>query len=258
MHARSNASLPGLAIAVAGGLTTALLLLAPVARADVIVTVNGGKISGTIVKETSREVHIRNRGGIVVTIRRDEIDRIEREDTAVVFAQRRAALAKHDVKGLLELARWAYDQGLGAESRSCLEAVLAVEPDEPTARRVLGYQKVGDEWLRGDPLHEALGHVKYKGRWVTPQERDYLEAGFTKGKDGKWIPPEREPSAPSAGEPKAIELPAELAELMRVVRGNSSMEKRLEAMRAIAARGGTGARRWWPSSRPCSPSRRRS
>ncbi len=83
------------------------VLLGSSAQADQIITVSGTKIRGQIVKETSREVQIRDSRGLVMTVPRDEIEQVIKEDNGAVFTERLEALRDGDVNGLIALAKWA-------------------------------------------------------------------------------------------------------------------------------------------------------
>jgi len=226
---------------------SALLLLLPApAWADRIVTVSGGVVKGKIIKETRRAVHLRNKRGIVVQIPRTDIDRIEREDTGATFKKRLAELSDTDWKGLLKLARWAEDQALAEEATRCYRKVIDANPDQEDARHHLGYHKVGGRWLRGNALKRAQGLVFYKGRWVTPEDQARLEAGMVKQKDGTWRSKTVRASSSrraahssgSAPEAKRIVLPEAEAGLLKIVRGTGPLDRKLEAIKALSAKGG--------------------
>lgn len=224
-----------------------LLLFALPAWADRIVTVSGGTITGRIVKETRTAIHIKNPRGIVVTVQRDDVDRIVREDYAGTFKKRFAALKDDDVAGHVKLARWARDRGLKKLARRSYRKVIKAEPEHKLARRRLGYKKVAGKWLKGSALKEALGLVQYKGKWVTPDDRDRLQNGLVKGKDGVWRAKTVKTSArrrPARSKRSRLEakqeivLPEADAELIKIVKGTSGLARRLEAMRTLSGKGG--------------------
>ena len=69
------------------------------------------------------------------------------------FAAKRAEVAD-DAEGLLGLAQWCRERGLKTEGVECARACLKAEPDAESAGKA----------------HKFLGHVRYKGQWMTPAE----------------------------------------------------------------------------------------
>jgi len=76
---------------------------------------------------------------------------------------------------LFNLALWCQQNGLEAEAVTHLEALIALNPNHPRARKLLGYEKVKSDWLRGQELYRAKGYVEYRGRWMDPKQRTKLE-----------------------------------------------------------------------------------
>lgn len=216
-------------------LTVSLLLGAP-AQADQIVTVNGTKIRGQIVKATSREVQIRDSRGLVMTVPRDEIQEIIKEDNKAVFAERFEELKDSDFNGLIALAKWAKKNGLKDQSKSCLKRVLKSDPEHPKARKRLGYEKVDGKWLRGSKLRAAKGLVKYKGKWITTEERDRREAATSVRASAPKA--SAVPGEPAAAPKRVIVLPEEDDALLSIVRGSGPLPRRLEAAKTLSSKGG--------------------
>src|SRR5581483_9426144 len=102
----------------------AALVLATPVRADVIVTTSGGRIEGKIIEEKDNEIKIRTEKGPIITISRDEIDSITKEKVEDTFARRAKAVKGDDVKGLMELARWAKDAKLAKQADETYERVI--------------------------------------------------------------------------------------------------------------------------------------
>ena len=68
------------------------------------------------------------------------------------YAAKRAAA--DDATALLALAKWSEDRGLKAEAIECARACLKADPDASAA----------------EEAHKLLGHVLYKGQWLSPAE----------------------------------------------------------------------------------------
>lgn len=97
-------------------------------------------------------------------------------DPAAEVAARLGRLAPTQIAERVELARWARAHGQAAQSTAILEAVIAAQPDHAVARQLLGYERVGGAWLRGDALYTAKKWVRYLGRWMPPAEQRKLVA----------------------------------------------------------------------------------
>jgi tetratricopeptide (TPR) repeat protein len=98
-------------------------------------------------------------------------------DTAALRADFEARLARvpaDQPDRRVDLARWARGKGLKAEADQLLEDVIAAKPDHLSARKALGYEKIGQEWLRGEPLWLAKKWVRYLGRYMPPAEKKRL------------------------------------------------------------------------------------
>ncbi|MCE9547002.1 MAG: hypothetical protein K8T25_16125 [Planctomycetia bacterium] len=69
-----------------------------------------------------------------------------------------------------KLAEWCHKNNLDTQRKPHLERIIALDPSHAEARRLLGYEKVGDRWLTRDEIMQQKGYVKFRGRWVLPQE----------------------------------------------------------------------------------------
>jgi hypothetical protein len=189
-----------------------LLAVAPVPGfADVVRLKAGGSIEG-IVKEEGDKVLVETLAGNI-TVAADEVASIDREHTsrleeyyrkeeaaassrrpkdflalaawakengAARFVrpnvERAAALAKNvsDPKALAALAESAAEESLRAELGPLWERLIAVDPDNETARRALGHRRHEGRWLTEEEFEFAQGHVSFRGGWVSREERDIL------------------------------------------------------------------------------------
>jgi uncharacterized protein DUF1570 len=167
----------------------ALLLLTPALlwAQDVIFKTDGAKLRGKIVGETSREVKIKTLGG-VYRVRRDEIDRIERDgDVFKTYARRRKALRKTDAKGWFALGEWAQDQGLTPQAIDCFHQTLAADHDHEEARWELGYRRLNGRWVTEATYFQEQGYKQWEDRWVSPEDYARYEQGLVKLDDGSWV-----------------------------------------------------------------------
>ncbi len=207
------------------------LLLTGVARSDVLTLSSGGTLKGTLqevklfiggdektVTRGDIETLRISRAGRVVLETRDgkqlratllalrfksvggELT-FQREDVSSVklvtdplaaarkeYVAKREAVGDNDAAGLIELAEWCGERGLKAEGVACARACLKADPDTETAEKA----------------HKLLGHVRYKGEWMTPAEA--VEKKQEEGGDAGPVDPESDPdnAAPTDEQLRAV------------------------------------------------------
>jgi hypothetical protein len=137
------------------------------ASADEVVLRNGSSFSGAV-REDGDRVTIEMDSG-TITFKKVDVRSVTRGDDVVKTFDERAAKASGS-KELVDVALWGRDHGLKNRSDDLLERVLRVDPDQPDARRILGYERVNGLWLRGDDLKIAQGLVKLDGKWMSGQD----------------------------------------------------------------------------------------
>lgn len=143
---RRHAILPGLLAPLA------VLFLSPL-PADTIFLKDGTQILDCkVTLETETQVHVDTPVGKMV-VPKTEIFRILKVRTVHdIYEEQLAGIREKDFLGLHKLAVWCRTSGLRKESDELLERVIALKPDHPEARRLLGHLKLGDGWLVPPPL----------------------------------------------------------------------------------------------------------
>ncbi len=122
------------------------LVVGAPALADVVHLKSGRTLEGEVT-DKGDEVEVKLKYG-TTTIKKEEIDHIEKVQTpADVYAERAAALKPDDADGHLQLARWCRGQGLEEEARAALLKAVDIDPDHAQARADLGHLKVDDAWV---------------------------------------------------------------------------------------------------------------
>jgi hypothetical protein len=107
----------------------------------------------------------------------DLVARIERGDSLEEQAMERLrGLAPNDIQGRIDLAVELDRAGATTLAQRIYQAVLDRDPDDPTARRALGYVSCDDQWLTEEECHRSRGEVLYQGNWVSADQRSMLEA----------------------------------------------------------------------------------
>jgi len=146
------------------------------ASADEVILRGGGSIKGTVVSQDEEFLVLKTAYG-TVTLENADVTRIKYStaDEKKILAEL-SRLEPSDIKARLQLARRAAAGGLDETAQRIYAQILAVDPDEETARRALGYERYREEWVLSAEKGTHEGLVPYKGRWVSPQERDSLAA----------------------------------------------------------------------------------
>jgi len=143
--------------------------------ADLIFMENG-VVDGTVIEENETSVKIKSNLG-TVEIPRSSIKSIERGKSWLdVYRQKWMAVDHDDPEARVELALWAKKHGLSKEAELEFEQILEIDPNNATARRNLGYEKLAGRWVQSEEAKLARGMVNYQGRWMTPQEKQRLIA----------------------------------------------------------------------------------
>lgn len=188
-----------------------VLLGAAAASADVVVLTTGGRLEGIVRREGDRVLLETLAGNMafpaasVAEIDEKHVARLEeyyarksvvdggtdprafldlagwaRDNGASRFIRPNAArgvqlgLALTDADKVLALAEHARALGLNDEAGPLWKRVLALNPDNETARRALGHRRLGDHWLSEEEFQTAQGNIEFEGRWLSPEERDLL------------------------------------------------------------------------------------
>ena len=149
-----------------------VLSLASAAAADEVVLRNGSVFSGIVREEGDRIVVEVDFG--TMTFKKADVRSIARGEDPIREFQEKAKTAT-DVKGMISLAGWAREKGLGSRANELYRKALVLDPDQAEARKALGYEKLNGLWLSGDDLMTARGYVKWNGRWLSKETAERLQ-----------------------------------------------------------------------------------
>jgi hypothetical protein len=156
------------------------VLLSAVAsvRADQVVLRSGASIEGKALQRGDVVVIQLESGE--VSLPADEVLRIESAASSIdTFEARRAKLGPTDVKARLALAEFCRDRDMRSREEQMLREVLAIDPNQATARARLGYVKTERGWMTIADANRARGLLLRDGQWLTPEqalERERLRA----------------------------------------------------------------------------------
>jgi hypothetical protein len=143
-------------------------------NADEVLLSSGGRIQGDVISQDERQVVLQTAYGRV-TFQTADISKVLYSTPAEKELRLQlAGLKFSDVGGRLKLAEASSTAGLNELANSIYAQVIAINPEEKTARRALGYITYEGEWVtpRDKDMHPGL--VPYKGKWVTVNERETL------------------------------------------------------------------------------------
>jgi len=143
-------------------------------RADVVHLRDGRTFTGTV-EEQGDAVRITTAAGIV-TLKRAEIDRIERTTSpGEIYKARLAALPPDDADALYDLATWCKAQGLREEHAALIRRALAINPQHAGALDALRRALVTAP-LRPEPERAAALRKEFGPRFTVKQSAHYLVA----------------------------------------------------------------------------------
>jgi hypothetical protein len=107
----------------------------------------------------------------------DSVQRIKKSQASDDVAQRRrAALAPRDVRGRIELAAYCREHDLRATERTLLEEVIAIEPNQAEARRLLGYVRTDHGWVDRSAQQQAARDAEHEAWLARERAREREQA----------------------------------------------------------------------------------
>jgi hypothetical protein len=128
---------------------------------------------------------------------------VPQDDWSDDYKKRRKA-AGDDVKALWELYEYCDAYGHDKESKSCLRRIVKLDENHRKAREALGHIKFDGKWFKTEKLVEQYkkeneeriakekGLVKYDGEWTPEADVPYLERGMVRDADGNWVSSEEQ------------------------------------------------------------------
>lgn len=187
---------------LAASFLAACLLAAPAAHADTIELKDGRIVEGMIVPDTRPQqgegVYVISRFGPTFIKKADIKARhagkpVDEQIKAYIAAlDKRSKAGKRDIKNRLRLADWMQKIGRAEEGRELLQQILEWEPENPDAHKLLGHVRYRGRWITHDEAQRARGLEKHGDTWYTPQEWENLAtAEKRKAKEAEQAAAER-------------------------------------------------------------------
>jgi hypothetical protein len=149
------------------------------ARADIISLRNGGEIRGELLddaksKARGEPVTIRTLTGATVAIIRSDVDAVVRRRLIVEEYETRRRALDDTTEAHWDLAEWCRQKSLPKERETHLLRVVELDPEHTQAHRALGHIHNKGKWASRDEVMTSRGFVKYKGKYVLPQELEMI------------------------------------------------------------------------------------
>ena len=151
------------------------------ADGDLIKLQNGGELRGTIPQKRdvagSDRLEIVTLSGARIIVARRDIEFVARRPLIVEVYETRARQTPHTVEAQWELGEWCRQQGssLRHERETHLRQVIQLDPEHKQSHAALKHTKRNGVWMTYDEARRAEGYVKYKGRYITPQELELIQ-----------------------------------------------------------------------------------
>ena len=159
--------------------------------ADRIMLRGGGQIHGKLLSNPADPNHLTFVGEVgknSIVYQKEQILQVLPEKSAldeyVILRGKDRALAEEE----FQLGTWCEDHKLKDLAENHFEAALRLDPQYGPAHEKLGHVMINDRWLNADEQREAQGMVKYRGRWMTTEEKDRLEDQATLAAESQsWL-----------------------------------------------------------------------
>jgi hypothetical protein len=174
-------------------LSAAGWIAAPAAalRADVIELRGGGQIQGKVVPDEKNKDRVQVlllQGRRPLSLQKGQIVRVVPKASPLDDYVVKRAKAAGTAEAQYELGYWCDQNRLTDLARLHYEQALSFDPDFDAAHQKLGHTKVDGSWLTRDEVTAAQGLVKYKGRWVTAEQKSKREdADKLTAAQGSWL-----------------------------------------------------------------------
>jgi hypothetical protein len=180
--------------------------LAAAARADRLELADGRVVEGSVTREGS-DYRVLSRFGETVLPAKDVVKWTQAKSFDVEWRERLAAIPEGRLDERAALARWLAEAGRKAEAEATASLVLETDPEHAVA-------------------HEVLGHVRFQGRWMSPDESKHAQGLVRRG--DAWYTPAEWANLDPAGKKQADE-----AEALAVARARGAAIN--EALRLMVA-----------------------
>jgi len=150
------------------------------ACADLVTLRGGGEIRGELLGDGKAKtgggvISIRSMSGATVVVIPDEVKGVARRRMIVEEYETRRRAIPDTLEAHWELAEWCRQKSLAKEREAHLRRVVEFDEGHVAAHRALGHIRHQGKWMTQDQVMTSRGYVKYKGRYVLPQELELIQ-----------------------------------------------------------------------------------
>lgn len=148
------------------------------ASADLVKLMNGGELRGKIVQhaENRQRIRLETLTGAIVVVDRDQTQFVTMRPLIVEEYETRSRRVEDTWESHWELSEWCRKHGLSKERAAHLQRVTELSPDHDKAQIALGRVWHEGSWVDRDALMSSQGYVKYKNKYITPQELEIIQS----------------------------------------------------------------------------------
>jgi hypothetical protein len=149
-----------------------------VVRADIVSLKNGGEVRGELLDDARKSrgeiVTVLTVTGATVAIVRSDVDTVVHRRMVVEEYETRRRSLDDTIEAHWDLAEWCRQKSLPRERETHLRRVTELDPEHAQAHRALGHIRNKGKWASRDEVMTGRGFVKYKGKYVLPQELEMI------------------------------------------------------------------------------------
>lgn len=227
--------------------------------ADVVKFKGGGELRGVFLdpvspgKKLEKPLRVETLTGGIVIVETSEIELVARRSRPLEEYEWKTRLTEPTVAGHWELQEWCRQNQLRKEREIQLAAVIELEPGHAEAHKLLGHLLENGKWMTRDQAMIAKGYVKYKGKYLFPQEVELLESSAAQRESStnwykklytwrEWLhggSPERQQQA--LAELRKLSDVDAVSPLIKLYRNEPMDEVRLVFVRTLGKLGGHAA-----------------
>ncbi len=158
--------------------------------ADVTVR-GGGQIKGKLIPDKAHPgklLYIGEVGKTPMVFTKDQIVQVTPEKSALDEYVVRLAKDRPTAEAEYELGLWCEEHKLADLAQVHYDLTLKRDSTFEAAHQKLGHVLMGGRWLNADEVKEAQGMVKFKGRWMTPEEKERRDMlASTAAENSTWV-----------------------------------------------------------------------
>jgi hypothetical protein len=173
------------------GVAMAIAWENPRARADLIELRGGGQVQGKAVPDPQNKDRVQVwllRGRNPLSFQKGQVVKVIPQESPLDDYVVKRAKAPATAAAQFELGSWCEENKLADLARAHYETALKLDASLDAAHRKLGHLYQDGAWLTRDDVNAAQGLVKYKGRWVTADEKTKREnAEQTTAAQVSWL-----------------------------------------------------------------------